>query len=76
MEILVLCGLFSNWGMGISLKEAGIPLGSASVKIFNCTGRFWNFGHFSCIWILGDLWESLEMNICIFLVRARENQVD
>jgi len=44
--------------MGIVLKEAGIPLVSASVKIFICTRRFWNFGHFSCIWILGDLWES------------------
>ena len=76
MRILILGGCSSKWEMGVSLTEAGITLGSASVKIFTCTGRFWNFGHFSCIWILGELWESLEMNKCIFMAGARENQVD
>ena len=72
VEILVLFGLFSKWGMGISLTEAGIPLGSASVKIFTCTGKKWNFWPFFLYLDAGRLVGELEMNICISLARARE----
>ena len=76
MRILILSGLISKWGMGIRLKEAGITLGLASVKLFTCTGKFWNFWPFFLYLDTGRLVGELEMNICISLARARENQVD
>ena len=76
MKILVVGGLSSKWGILIGLKEAEIPLGSSSVKISTCTGRFWNFWPFFLYLDTGRLVGELEMNICISLARARENQVD
>jgi len=75
VRILILSGFISKWGLGIGLTEAGIPPGSASVKIFTCTGRIWNLWPFFLYLDTGRLVGELEMNICISLARARENQL-